>query len=151
MASHPLTVQPSAQQIGDAYLREAVLNASKAELALMSFNGILRFLQKAQQITAERPASYEETVFLVAQFHDSITRAQAIVSDLNGVLNMEEGGQIAIDLRDQYLYLNHYLGLAASKKDGQMIGRAIRIIENLRDGWVAAMDKLREEAHEGRN
>lgn len=147
---NPLSTH-QAKQIGDAYLRERVLNASKPELTLMSYDGVLRFLHRAMALASEQPGDYQRKIALVAELNEAIARAQALISDLNASLNPEAGEDdkervqvkaMADSLRAQYFYLNHHLGMALARRNPLMLQQAIAIVQNWRDGWAGAMENL---------
>lgn len=157
MASNPsLSTAPhTLQQVGASYLRETVLSASPAELTLLSFEGILRFLKRAELLASQQPQSYTEKMDNIAELNESIARAQALVSDLNAALNEEAGSSVqeqaqvkalVNDLRDQYYFLNQHLSVALVKRNPLMIGQALVIVQNFRDGWEGAMENLRLES-----
>ncbi len=123
MASNLSVVRP-VQQIGDSYLRERVLSASKPELTLMSYDGILRFLGKAQELALDNSLVYQQKIIAIAELNEMIARAQALISDLNTSLDLEAGSgdqereqvkALGENLRAQYLYLNHHLSMALSR------------------------------------
>lgn len=79
----------------DAYRRVQAEISSGADLVLLLLRGVLRFLDRAQ-------SGVEVNDIQLA--HNSLTRAQDIISELNTTLNHEQGGHVAGGLV-KYLHL----------------------------------------------
>ena len=68
---------------------------------------------------------------------DNINKARDIINELNAVLDMEAGGEIAANLRKLYLFMNQRLSEANIKRDPQMISEVIGLMEELNQSWKA--------------
>jgi len=66
-----------------------------------------------------------------------IDRAQDIINELNAVLDMESGGEIAANLRKLYVFMSKRLSEANVQRDPQMIREVISLMEELNKGWRA--------------
>ena len=66
-----------------------------------------------------------------------INRAQDIINELNAVLDMESGGEIAANLRKLYVFMSKRLSEANVQRDPQMIREVISLMEELNKGWKA--------------
>lgn len=66
-----------------------------------------------------------------------IGRAQDVITELNAVLDVDAGGEIAANLRKLYLFMNDRLSQANTKRDPQMIREVITLMEELNQGWKA--------------
>jgi flagellar protein FliS len=66
-----------------------------------------------------------------------INKAQNIINELNAILDMEKGGEIALNLRKLYLFMNNHLSQANSKRSPDMIKQVIKMIEELNESWKA--------------
>ncbi|GAI78044.1 unnamed protein product, partial [marine sediment metagenome] len=64
-----------------------------------------------------------------------INRAQDIINELNAVLDMDAGGEIAANLCKLYCFISNRLSQANVKRDPQMIRDCIKIMEELNQGW----------------
>jgi flagellar protein FliS len=110
----------------DAYQQTAIGTQSKGRLIVMLYDGAIKFLKLAiQEIEAGNWAAK-------AQY---LSRAQDIISELNAVLDMEGGGEIAGNLRRLYAFMNRRLWQANAKKDPQMIREVISLMEDLNQSW----------------
>jgi flagellar protein FliS len=66
-----------------------------------------------------------------------IDRAQDIINELNAVLDMESGGEIAANLRKLYVFMSKRLSEANVQRDPQIIREVISLMEELNKGWRA--------------
>jgi flagellar protein FliS len=66
-----------------------------------------------------------------------INRALDIINELNAVLDMNSGGEIATNLRSLYVFMIGRLSDANVKRDASMIWDVIRLLEELNQGWKA--------------
>jgi flagellar protein FliS len=63
-------------------------------------------------------------------------RAIAIIEGLLNSLNIEAGGEIALNLERLYLYMIRELTLANLKNDEKRIEHIISLLKELKDAWV---------------
>lgn len=112
----------------DTYQETAVSTQSRGRLVVMLYDGAIRFLRQAI-------ADIERCDY--AAKGANISKAQAILHELNTVLDMEQGGQIAQNLRSLYNFANRHLSEANFRKDPQMIREVIGILEELNQSWRA--------------
>jgi flagellar protein FliS len=111
-----------------AYQEAAVNTQSKGRLIVMLYDGALKFMRLA--IKELEAKNYEAK-------SRYINKAQDIINELNTVLDMEGGGEIAANLRKLYLFMNRRLSEAGAKRDPQMIREVITLMEELNKGWKA--------------
>jgi flagellar protein FliS len=110
----------------EAYQQAAVTTQSKGRLIVMLYDGAIKFLKLAiQELEAGNYAAKGQY----------INRAHDILNELNAVLDMEAGGEIARNLRSLYLFMNRRLSQANAKRDPQMIREVIALMEELNQGW----------------
>ena len=69
-----------------------------------------------------------------------IGKANDIINELNTVLDMDDGGEIASNLRKLYSFMNERLTQANTRKDTEMIREVITLLEELNQGWKAIAD-----------
>ena len=109
-----------------AYQDAAVTTQSKGRLIVLLNDGAIKFMKLA----------IEE---LEAGNHEAkgryIIRTQDIINELNAVLDMDAGGEIATNLRKLYLFMDHRLSEANTKRDPQMIREVITLMEELNRSW----------------
>jgi flagellar protein FliS len=100
----------------------------------MLFEGAIRSLERALPgFTNTDPAEANMII------HNNLQRAQDIVRELNGALNMEQGGEFATNMRRLYDYLERRIWESNVKKNSTGIGEAIRHLSVLRDAWATML------------
>jgi len=114
-----------------AYQDAAVTTQSKGRLIVMLYEGAVKFLKLA--IKEADANNYEAK-------GKYIGKAQDIITELNAVLDMEAGGEIAGNLRKLYFFMNDRLSKANAKNDPETIREVISLLEELNQGWKAIAD-----------
>jgi len=112
----------------ETYQQTAIGTQSKGRLIVMLYDGAIKFMKLAiRELEAKDYAAKGQY----------INRAQDIINELNAVLDMEAGGEIAHNLRRLYLFMNRRLNEANTKCDPQMIREVIGLMEELNQSWKA--------------
>ncbi|MHC4352788.1 MAG: flagellar export chaperone FliS [Planctomycetota bacterium] len=114
-----------------AYQDTAVTTQSKGRLIVMLYEGAVKFLKLA--IKEAEAENFEAK-------GNYINKAQDIITELNAVLDMDAGGEIAGNLRKLYFFMNDRLSKANAKNDPEMIREVISLLEELNQGWKAIAD-----------
>lgn len=110
------------------YQQAAIGTQSKGRLIVMLYDGAIKFMKLAiKELEAGNYAAKGQ----------HINRAQDIINELNAVLDMEAGGEIARNLRRLYVFMNRRLGEANTQRDAQMIRDVITLMEELNQSWKA--------------
>jgi len=111
-----------------SYHENAITTQSRGRLIVLLYEGAVKFLKQAiREIENEDWAA--KGVY--------INKALAIIDELDGCLDMDGGGEIATNLRTLYDFLRRHLNEANVKRDPQRIREAIKILEELNEGWKA--------------
>jgi flagellar protein FliS len=111
-----------------AYQDSVVTTQGKGRLIVLLYDGAIKFMKLAiKELEAE---NYEAK----GQYID---KAQDIINELNAVLDMDAGGEIATNLRKLYCFMNSRLSEANNKRDPQMIREVIELMEELNHSWKA--------------
>jgi flagellar protein FliS len=110
------------------YQDNTVSTQSKGRLIVMLYEGAIRFMKMA--IVEMEKQNYEAK-------GRYINRALDIISELNVVLDMDAGGEIAGNLRQLYIFMTNRLSEANIKCDPQMVREVIKLMEELNRGWRA--------------
>lgn len=66
---------------------------------------------------------------------EAIKKAMDIVVRLQASLNLEDGGQIALNLDDLYTFCVNRLAMANASNDEDMIDEVFKVIAELKLGW----------------
>jgi flagellar protein FliS len=115
----------------DSYRRVATQTATPAHLVLMLYDGAIGFLERALAgFDGDDPARVNEAV------NNNIVRAQAIIYEMNAILNMEAGGEIAVNFRRLYNYLHVRLREGNFKKQKEPVQETLLRLRVLRDSWA---------------
>ena len=112
----------------DTYFRTQVESASPLERVVMLYDGAITFLEDSARQMDNR--DYEAAPLLNI-------RAQNIIMELQGALNMEEGGELSARLHKLYAYFLRRLIAANSKRDSAMLLEVSDRMKELRESWAA--------------
>ncbi|MEW6573308.1 MAG: flagellar export chaperone FliS [Bacillota bacterium] len=111
------------------YRENAILTASQERLALMLFEGAVRFTRQASEhINAKNTSAA----------HNLLVRAQNILEYLASTVNIE--AEVGRNLALLYDFIHDRLIEANIKKDTKPLDEAISLLEDLRDTWRQALD-----------
>jgi flagellar protein FliS len=101
----------------------------------MLFDGAIKFLERAKLgFGIEDPVEMNETV------HNNITRAQDIINELNSTLDMNQGGEVAVVLRDLYVYLDNRLFESNIRKELEGVQEVIDRLGTVQAGWSEMLE-----------
>jgi len=108
------------------YEESAVMTQDRGRLIVMLYDGAIKFLRQA--IMACEQGDHEKKGRLIG-------RAQDIIFELNTILDVEAGGQIAQNLRKLYNFMWRHLSQANAGNDVGKIREVIGLLETLNAGW----------------
>jgi flagellar protein FliS len=111
-----------------AYQDNAVTTQRKGRLIVLLYDGAIKFMKLAiKELEAE---NYEAK-------GKYINKARDIINELNAILDVNAGGEIASNLRELYCFMNSRLSEANIKRDPKMIREVIELMEELNQSWKA--------------
>jgi flagellar secretion chaperone FliS len=110
-----------------------VADASPARLVQVMFEHILSHLATAQGCI-ERIKHNLPLADVVAK-GVAIGKAVRLIGQLNGSLNMEQGGQVAGNLRNLYLYMLDRLTQANVTNDARIVAEVAALVRKIKSGW----------------
>jgi len=110
----------------DAYRKVTVDTSDNVKLVSLLFDGAVNFLRIARGKMEARDIAGKGVY---------IGKVTAIVGELSSCLNMEQGGEIARNLRRLYDFVLDRLLKANLKNDAGALNEAERVLELLRGGW----------------
>jgi len=116
------------------YVNNSFLTRPPELLILDLYDGCIKFLRAALEGFSEE--SYEK-------INNNLNKADAIVDELNGSLNFEKGGDIAVNFRKLYVFIDRSITQSNMKKDRQKAEDALKIIQMMRDTWSEGVVKNR--------
>ena len=111
-----------------AYRDSSITTQSKGRLIVLLYEGAIKFMKLA--IKEIEAGNHKEK----GQY---INKARDIINELNVVLDMDAGGEIATNLRKLYCFMDTRLSEANIKRDPQIIREVIKLMEELNQSWKA--------------
>lgn len=111
-----------------AYRETAVGTQNKPKLIVMLYEGAINFMRMAVK---EIEAGDHEAK------NKHLIKAQDIINELNAVLDMDVGGEIAVNLRNLYTFMHKHLVDANTQNDPEKVREVIELMEELNKGWKA--------------
>ena len=115
----------------ETYQQNSVVTQSPGRLIVLLYEGAIKFLRQAvEELRAGKHCEKGR----------SIDRAIDIIDELNNSLNVEVGGEVAMNLRRLYLFMERHLHEANAQKDPQRIEEVIALLSDLYEGWKAVAD-----------
>jgi flagellar protein FliS len=120
-----------AQDYARAYRANSILTASPGQLVLMLFDGALNALAIAR--TACDDPTGDPKRFEV--INTQLVKAQKIIAELQGTLNLEAGGEFAKTMYQLYDYFDRRLVEANLKKQSTPIAEVEKLLGDVRNAW----------------
>ena len=114
-----------------AYGSVANAETNPMQQVVMLYDGAIRFLERARV-----GFQYEDPLEFNLTINNNLLKAQAILTELNTSLNMEQGQECAANLRRLYDYLDRRLQESNQHKEEKGILEVIRRLTLLRDAWA---------------
>jgi flagellar protein FliS len=106
-----------------------VTTASPAQVLVMLYDGLLRFLREAQEAMRQNKRG---------RAGERISRSHAILQELVSALDPEQSPQLCERLQSLYLFCMQHLLRANIEQDPAKIADIVRLLVPLRDAWSTA-------------
>jgi flagellar protein FliS len=113
------------------YKKTAITSATPGQLVLMLLDGALRFTGQAIEGLDNQDFIRSHEIS-----HNNIIRTQAILTELQGTLDFEKGGQLSNILYRIYDYMLAQLREANANKTKEPLLIVIRFAGEIRDAWA---------------
>lgn len=114
-----------------AYLQTKMGTTDQGQLLLMLYDGALRFLQKAREKMLAKDYAGKGIL---------ISKALDIISELSSSLNMEKGGDLAVNLGNLYFLCMARLLEANLKMNVERLDSVCEILSGLRSAYAQIID-----------
>jgi len=124
----------------NAYKKASVNTLDQNKLIIMLYDGAI----KNANFAVEYMKSGE-----IEKVHDSLIKTKNIVTELLATLNMENGGEIAKNLKSLYSYMFSLLIEANMEKKSKPVLTIIDLLKELRGAWVQIREKKKPEEKKG--
>ena len=105
----------------------AAESASPMELVIMLYDGAIRFLGESREASGKGDRRGRAK---------GISKALAIIAELQSTLNMDEGAEVARELDRLYTYASERLLDASVKRDDSAIDEVRKLLGTVRAGWA---------------
>lgn len=132
-------MERNAQQAQDTYRINQIQMASKEQLLVITYDIGIKAC-----IAAEKAMEVGD----VEKINANLQKAQAVIRELMLTLNMERGGEVAVQLMQLYDFMYYELVDANVKKKLEPISMVRKMMEELKATWIEAINKLKAEAKE---
>jgi flagellar protein FliS len=109
-----------------SYLEHKALSASPLELVAMIYSKAISELREARRHLADRS---------IALRSQAISKACDAIGELDGSLNMEAGGELALRLRGLYRYCITRLLDANLQQADEPLAETLGLMTTLSEGW----------------
>ena len=116
------------QRAINAYQKNAIMTASKAELTLMLYDGAIKFCNIA--LSGFEKKEYEK-------INTNLKKAQAIITEFRATLDCKY--PVWVDFERVYDYIYRCLIDANIHKDEEKLQEALKYIREMRDTWKEVM------------
>ena len=110
----------------EIYRQTQVTTVDKGKLIIILYEGAIKFIREA--IKAQEAGD-------IPLKASSINRALDIIAELNQSLNMQQGGEIAVNLRRIYKFWNDHLLKAKVNRDGAGLSDVENMMLSMAQAW----------------
>lgn len=121
------------------YKQTSITSASREQILLMLYEGAIKFTKLAI-VAAEQKK--------IAERGQNLMRAYDIIMELQVSLDHKVGGDIARQLDQLYTFVLDQYTKANISGDPEPMRSALKVIENLYEGWKVAVEKYKKEMEE---
>ena len=118
------------------YKTNSILSASREQILLMLYEGAIKFTKQALEATETNR---------IADRGKYILRAYDIVMELQLSLDHKIGGDLSKQLDQLYTYVLEQYTKTNMTGDPASLKSAIKVLENLYEGWQQAVEKIKTE------
>ncbi|GAB4345121.1 MAG: hypothetical protein Kow0099_25130 [Candidatus Abyssubacteria bacterium] len=118
----------TSERAAKRYREEQVNGLSQKDLILMLYDGAIKFASEAKEAIGAKD---------YVRSYRSIIRARDIITELLRILNMEKGGDIAMNLQRLYVYMIGRLIEVNFTKETRLLDNVLYILRDLRSAWAA--------------
>lgn len=114
------------------YKHTQVTTVDKGRLIVLLYEGAIKFLRQAKDCCEDGDVPGKA---------NNINRALDIIAELNQSLNVNDGGELAANLRKLYLFWSEHLIQAKIKKDSRNLDDVINMMNSLNEAWNSIVSK----------
>jgi flagellar secretion chaperone FliS len=120
-------MQAAMARAAQTYYQTHVQSQSPVELVVLLYDGMLRFMRAAAEAIERNDLPAKGA---------ALSRALAVVGELQNTLNTQQGKDVAAGLDNLYTYVTGRLTDANIKNDSTPVHESIRLMTPLREAWA---------------
>jgi flagellar protein FliS len=113
--------------------------ATGGQIIVLLYGGAIRFLTRGEMLRNEGDRN---------GFRADLRRAQDILVELAGGLDLNTGGEVAENLFRLYQYMIERIGYAEVKGDPDAIAEVVRLLRDIKGAWEEAITKVGDTARQ---
>jgi len=117
---------PTVARGAEAYRQTHVQSRSPLELVVMLYDGAIRFLEQASE-SLDRGDMVSKG--------EAMSKALAILAELQNTLNLQDGGEVAVRLDGLYAHMSQRLIDANIQRSSEPVKEVLQLLRTLREGW----------------
>lgn len=125
---YPSTYRRGVNQYANVHNESGLVDASPHQLIQMLMDGFLARVNAAKGAISR--SDWEEK-------SKYISKAIAIIGGLNEAIDLERGGEIAVNLRQLYSYISTRLLQASRENSEEMLEEVASLMKEIKEGWDA--------------
>jgi len=110
----------------DAYRRTVATSSSPLELVVRLYDGAIAFVLESREAIARKDVHARTR---------AVSRALAIIAELQNTLNVQDGGEVANELDRLYTYMSTRLLDVTARADDGAAAEVQKLLSTLREGW----------------
>jgi len=129
-----------ARNIAQNYRKAQLNTASPGQRVVLMYEGLLKELKKAKNCIE----NIGKDIKNIEDSHNALSLSEQIILELKLALDMDNGGELAINLDNLYEFWIVQLSEANMKKTTDGLKPIIDMVEELRDTWREATKKARQ-------
>ncbi len=112
----------------EAYQENSITTQPQGRIVVMLYEGAIKFLKFA--ISEMQAENHEAKAKYMG-------KAEDIIHELNAVLDMETGGEIANNLRALYMFMIRNIHEANAQSNPTKLEEVIKLLDELNQSWKA--------------
>lgn len=118
----------------NAYTQTKISTAVKpVDIVIMLYEGAIEFLERSVSAISMKEVQVKLKY---------VDKTLAIIQELLTSLNMELGGEVALNLKAIYIYMLREIAIANAKNDIEKLKHVISLLKTVKEGWTAIRDKV---------
>ncbi|TRW93003.1 flagellar export chaperone FliS [Candidatus Methylobacter oryzae] len=125
---YPSAYKRGVNQYANIHNESGLAEASPHHLIQMLMEGFLARVNTAKGAMARSDMEMKSLY---------ISRAMAIVGGLNEAVDLDKGGEIAVNLRQLYDYMNNRLLQASRENNVEILDEVASLMREIKEGWDA--------------